>query len=38
MKVGTMLTLKKESIQISDTTDSEDLELEMDLAEFMKLP
>jgi len=38
MRVGTMLTLKKENIQISDTTDSEDWELDLDHAEFMKLP
>jgi hypothetical protein len=38
MRVGTMLNLKKENIQISDTTDSEDWELDLDHAEFMKLP
>jgi hypothetical protein len=37
MKVGTMLILRKEAIQISDITDSEVWVLEMDHAKFTKL-
>ena len=38
MKVGTMLILRKEAIQISDITDSEAWGSEVDHAESMKLP
>jgi hypothetical protein len=36
MKVGTMLILRKEAIQISDIIDSEVWVLELDHAKFMK--